>query len=77
MRLSEIGSKEIVDFTEGGRLGVPGKVDAWFDPSSGYIHSFLFPTARKHMFQKDTSHIEITWNELKTMGEDMIIIEKQ
>ncbi|SDI94901.1 YlmC/YmxH family sporulation protein [Natribacillus halophilus] len=76
MRLSEMSAKEIVDFEQGERLGVPGRLDARVNASTGEIEAFLFPTSRWSPFRKNEETLEIRWHHIHTIGEDMIIVNR-
>ncbi|GAK02007.1 hypothetical protein JCM19037_207 [Geomicrobium sp. JCM 19037] len=76
MRLSEMSAKEIVDYEQGERLGVPGRLDARIDASTGEVQAFLFPTNRWSPFRKNEDMLEIHWRHIHTIGEDMIIVNR-
>ena len=76
MRLSELGGKEIVNLSDGGRLGILAESDLLIDERSGKIKSALVPDFRNQfsLFQ-DKSMIEIPWECVRKIGSDMIIVE--
>ena len=76
MRLSEIGSKEIVNLNYGARLGILADVDFFINEKSGQIISLLVPE-RKFQLKifSERSEMEIPWNSIRKIGNDMIIIE--
>jgi YlmC/YmxH family sporulation protein len=76
MRLSTLGGKEIVNLTDGGRLGVLAESDLLIDVKNGKIRALLVPDFKNQfsLFQ-DKGFIEIPWNCVKKIGNDMIIIE--
>ncbi|WP_054709311.1 YlmC/YmxH family sporulation protein [Bacillus sp. JCM 19041] len=75
MRLSEIANKEIIDFEKGERLGVLGQTDVMFDEQTGEIHAFIVPTTRWYQFSRKEKDVTVYWQQIKKIGQDMIIIE--
>ncbi|WP_425447491.1 YlmC/YmxH family sporulation protein [Dethiothermospora halolimnae] len=76
MRLSKLGGKEIVNLNDGGRLGVIADSDLIIDEKSGKIISMSIPDRRgQFKLFGDKSEIEIPWNSIRKIGNDMIIIE--
>lgn len=76
VRLRELGGKEIVNLNDGGRLGVIADSDLVIDEKSGKIISLLVPDNRaQFMLFGDKKEIEIPWNSIRKIGNDMIIIE--
>ena len=74
MRLSELSGKEIVDFRKAERLGVLGQTDLEFDGNTGEIHALIIPTG-KWFNRKQSSEIRVPWQQIRTIGPDMIILE--
>ncbi|MDQ0214250.1 YlmC/YmxH family sporulation protein [Oikeobacillus pervagus] len=74
MRLSELSGKEIVDYKKAERLGVLGQTDLEFNESTGQIHALVIPTG-KWFNRKQNSEIRVPWNQIRTIGTDMIILE--
>ncbi|GAE29299.1 YlmC/YmxH family sporulation protein [Halalkalibacter hemicellulosilyticus] len=75
MRLSEISNKEIIDFQKGERLGILGQTDLQIDEETGEIQAFIIPTMKWFGFGKKDKEYTVYWNQIKKIGEDMIIIE--
>ncbi|MBB6216531.1 YlmC/YmxH family sporulation protein [Anaerosolibacter carboniphilus] len=76
MKLSKLGGKEIVNLTDGGRLGIVAESDLLIDERNGKIRSLLVPDFRNQLsLFSDRGYIEIPWNCVKKIGNDMIIIE--
>ncbi|MEK5522704.1 MULTISPECIES: YlmC/YmxH family sporulation protein [Heyndrickxia] len=73
MRLSELSGKEIVDFKKAERLGVLGHTDLEFNEKSGQIQSLIIPTGK--WMRKQTNEIRVPWQQIRTIGSDMIILE--
>ena len=76
MRLSKLSGKEIVNLNDGERLGVLGDSDIVIDDKTGKIISLLVPDKKiQFKFFGDREEIEIPWNCIRKIGNDMIIIE--
>lgn len=75
MRLSKLGGKEIVNINDGSRLGIIDNSDITIDIKSGKINSFLIPSKNQFKFFGDKEEIQIPWESIKKIGEDMMIIE--
>ncbi len=78
MRLSQIGGKEIVNLNTGERLGMVAEADLVIDRVTGNIVRLLVPEER-HQFLLfgERNFIEIPWENVKKIGNDMIIIEQE
>ena len=76
MLLSELGGKEIVNLNNGERLGIIADSDIIVDEKTGKIISLLVPE-RKFQFKifGDGQEMEIPWDSIRKIGQDMIIIE--
>lgn len=75
MRLSKLGGKEIVNLSDGGRLGIIDNSDIIIDIKSGKIVSFLVPEKNQFKLFGEKDEIKIPWESIKKIGEDMMIIE--
>ncbi|SCY12119.1 YlmC/YmxH family sporulation protein [Alkaliphilus peptidifermentans] len=76
MRFSAIGGKEIVNLCNGSRLGVIGDSDMLIDEKTGKIIALLIPDEKNiFSFLSSGSLLEIPWEAIKKIGNDMIIIE--
>ena len=76
MKLSRLGGKEIVNLNDGGRLGIIADSDLVIDEKSGKIMALLVPDIRSQFrFFGDRGEIEIPWEAIKKIGNDMVIIE--
>jgi YlmC/YmxH family sporulation protein len=71
-----LGGKEIVNLNDGGRLGIIADSDLVIDEKTGKILSLLVPDRRSQFkFFGDKYEVEIPWDAIKKIGNDMIIIE--
>jgi len=77
MRYKDISGKEIVDVKEGARLGVLGQTDLEIDVRTGQIKSFIIPNYKWFGLKKEGEETRIHWNDVKKIGEDMIMIETE
>lgn len=77
MRFKELSGKEIVDIKKGARLGLLGQTDLEIDIKSGKIHSFVLPNYKWFGMKKEGNQARIGWDEIKKIGEDMIIIDSK
>ncbi|SHI78671.1 sporulation protein, YlmC/YmxH family [Geosporobacter subterraneus DSM 17957] len=78
MRLSKLGGKEIVNLNDGGRLGVLAESDLLVDERNGKIRALLVPDFRNQFsIFSDKSFVEIPWEYVRKIGNDMIIIEME
>lgn len=78
MRFSAISGKEIVNLNDGSRLGIIGDSDLLIDEKSGKIVALLIPEDRGFFsFLSSSSILEIPWQAIKKIGNDMIIIEAE
>ena len=78
MRLSQIGGKEIVNLNTGERLGIVAEADLVIDEATGNILRLLIPEGRSQFaLFGDRNFIEVPWENVKKIGNDMIIIEQE
>lgn len=75
MRYNEISGKEIVDITHGTRLGILGQIDLEINKETGKIESFIIPSYKWFGLKKEETESVITWEMIKKIGEDIILIE--
>ncbi|MBB6443892.1 YlmC/YmxH family sporulation protein [Bacillus benzoevorans] len=75
MRLSELSGKEIVDINKAERLGVLGQTDLEINVNNGQIEAMLIPTLRWFGIKKQGGDIRVEWEQIKKIGQDMIIID--
>lgn len=79
MRLSEIGSKEIVDLSKGSRHGQLWDTEMLFDKENGKIKAVLIPGYQgKNPFKGGSDQwIQLPWSNIVKIGEDMIIFKSE
>ena len=74
--LSELGGKEIINLNNGQRLGIIADSDIVVDKKTGKILTLLVPERKLQLkLFGDNSTIEIPWNTIRKIGNDMIIVE--
>ena len=76
MMLDELSQKEFINLNNGERLGIIADADILVDEKTGKILSFLMPE-RKLQFKLfgESEDIEIPWDSIRKIGNDMIIVE--
>lgn len=79
MRLSEIGSKEIVDLSKGCSHGQLWDTEMLFERKDGTIKAVLIPSYQsKGPFKHSAEQwIRLPWNNIVKIGEDMIIFKSE
>ena len=70
MRLSELQLKEIINISNGKRIGVI--VDVIVEPN-GSIKKLILEERRGRKFTKE--EYEISWNQIIKIGDDIILID--
>ena len=72
--INEIRNKEVINIKTGARLGFPSDIE--IDLENGNLVALVVPGNYRIMglFGKD-SDIVIKWENIKTIGDDLIIIE--
>ena len=74
MLLSEIGDKEIIDLTKGSRHGSLGDAEILFDEKTGMIKALIVPNfVEKSRFGKYQDDLQLPWESIVKIGEDLII----
>lgn len=72
MLLSEIGDKEIVDIVKGSMHGKLWDAEMLFDEQTGVIKSLIIP-GMSGIGSKFREELQLPWNSIVVIGEDMII----
>lgn len=76
MRFSKLSGKEIVSLPDCERLGYLGDCDLSVDNETGKIKSLIVPESKGHLaFFIDRRYLEVPWERIKKIGNDMIIID--
>ena len=76
MRLSELGGKEIINISNGARLGVVGESDLVFDENTGQVRSIVLPRRSGLIsFWAGKQYLVIPWEAIKKIGREVIIVE--
>lgn len=76
MRLSELSGKEVINITDGARLGVIEDCNLSFDTRTGAINSLFLPR-RGGLFQLfgDSKESVIPWHCVRRIGDEVIITD--
>ncbi len=74
IKASDLTEKEVVSITDGKRIGMI--TDLEVDLEKGKINAIIIPEGRRLMglLNRELEY-EISWNQIKVIGEDVILIE--
>ena len=72
MNLSDLQNKDIINVLDGKKIG--NIIDARFNILNGQIEKLIVEPS-KSLFSLKNSSIEIDFNKIKKIGEDVILIE--
>ena len=74
IKASDLTEKEVVSITDGKKIGMI--TDLEVDLEKGKINAIIIPEGRRLMglFNRELEY-EISWNQIKVIGEDVILIE--
>lgn len=74
IKASDLTEKEVVSITDGRKIGMI--VDFEVDLDRGKINAIIIPGGGRlaGLFSKELEY-EISWNQIKRIGEDVILIE--
>ena len=72
MLLSDLQNKDIINITDGKKIG--NIIDAKFNIASGYIEKIIIEPS-KGVFSIKNNAMEISFNMIKKIGEDVILID--
>jgi YlmC/YmxH family sporulation protein len=76
MRLSELAGKEIINISDGVRLGAVGDSDLVIDPETGKIESIVLPKRVNFLsFWLEPKKLVVPWRTVKKIGCEVIIVE--
>lgn len=75
MRYKEMSGKEIVNIHYGTRLGILGQTDLEIDTKTGKINAFIIPDYKWFGLKKQGEEMKIRWEDIRKIGEDMIMVE--
>ena len=76
MRLKELIGKEIVNISDGFRLGVIGDSDLLIDPNTGKIEAIVIPDNNAFWSSWfDSKNLTIPWTAIKKIGKEIIVVE--
>ena len=74
MKLSELQRKDIINIKDGKKVG--RIIDVEFDPSNGYMITFVIERAHFVRNLLSTSeNLSIKFTQIKKLGEDVILID--
>src|SRR5690625_2715098 len=70
----ELIGKEIVNITDGKRLGILGQTDLELNTKTGQIKEFIIPSYSIFGLKRDQTQVRINWDQIEKVGKDTIII---
>ena len=73
MRLSEIQNKDVINLTTGMKIG--NIIDIKINSESGKIESLILEKKKFPSLFFNQDEIEIYFNQIKKIGEDVILVE--
>ncbi|WP_053959020.1 YlmC/YmxH family sporulation protein [Sulfobacillus thermosulfidooxidans] len=74
MRFSELASKEIINLSNGSRLGPLGDTDLEIDPENGAIQAILVPP-RGRFGRQIQQPTQIPWRSIRRIGPEVMIVD--
>ena len=76
MRLSHLSGKEVINLSDGSRLGIIDECELTFDSKSGRINTILLPNKNGLMsYFSENRTIAIPWQAIKRIGDEVIIVD--
>lgn len=80
LRLEDIDKKEVINYSDGLKLGHLGEAEFLIDCNTGKIKSLLLPEKKPGinlgaLTQTNKSTIEIPWESVIKIGVDMVIVD--
>ena len=73
MRLSEIQNKDVINLSTGQKIG--NIIDVKVNSESGKIESFILERKKFASLFSSNEEIEIYYDQIKKIGEDVILVE--
>ncbi|MEW5952958.1 MAG: YlmC/YmxH family sporulation protein [Bacillota bacterium] len=76
MRIAELAGKQIINISNGIKLGLTGESDVVIDPVSGRILSIIIPRRNNMLnFWVERQYLVIPWEAIKKIGAEVIIVD--
>lgn len=76
MRMAELAGKQIINFSNGIKLGMTGESDVVIDVVSGCIQSIIIPRRNNMLnFWIEKQYLVIPWEAVKKIGAEVIIVD--
>ena len=73
MRLSEIQNKDVINVNSGMKIG--NIIDVKVNSETGKIESLILEKRKFSSIFSSNDEIEIYWNQISKIGEDVILVE--
>jgi YlmC/YmxH family sporulation protein len=75
MRLSDLCGKEVINLSDGARLGIIGECELMFDERTGKISSIMVPNkGGLFSFFSEGRFMSVPWHTLKRIGDEVVIV---
>lgn len=76
MRLSDLIGKDIINITDGARLGTIGDSDLIINAETGHVESIILPNLGGFLgMWRGRSQMVIPWQAVKKIGSEVIVVE--
>lgn len=76
MRLHQLAGKEVINLSDGARLGIIDECELTFDGKSGRIHTILIPNPNPlFSFFSEKRRTAVPWQAIKRIGDEVIIVD--
>jgi YlmC/YmxH family sporulation protein len=75
MRLSQLVGKEIINFSDGARLGTLGEAQLMINRDSGDIDSIILSNGGVFKSRSRRRDLIIPWSAVRKVGEDLLIVD--
>lgn len=74
LKASDLTQKEVINLTDGKRIGLITDLDV--DLKKGKINAVVIPASGRFMGVFSKEHeLEISWEQIRKIGEDVILVE--
>ena len=73
MKMSEFIYREVINISDGDKIGFISDID--FDRSTGNIEAVFVPDKNRKIFSSKNNAIKIPWDNIKKIGDDIILVD--
>ncbi|MGV2620103.1 UNVERIFIED_CONTAM: YlmC/YmxH family sporulation protein [Halobacillus marinus] len=75
--MKSLAKKQVIDVDNGEKLGVLGKADLIIDPASGTIKSLVIMNHGLIGIGTSKKELTIEWSQIKTIGDETILLHRR